>query len=274
MNLDNTMHKNEERKDVLRVPLVEGQREIIYNEIDDNGIADDVINIIEYTISSSNDANKFNIIVEALSPLIQDKAKLIVSKLYLFKRRPCKFNNNCKDPKCIFIHDNDKIFRNQDNKRKVEPEEAKRSRCDVGSHRSQEVILNRVDGSKHSEADLIDGVSRFGEIESVKKLNDIKWLIVFKDSESAKNLVNSRDVILGDGNIKKYYNVMENMKKYELNSLLDKQEDIINRLNITNNPDVEELKRIISRVKVLVKEVEGSTNGHEQKRTQAINFNN
>lgn len=271
MNQDNNMHKNDERKDILRVPLIDGQKDIIYNEIDDKGVADDVINIIEYTISSSDDSNKFNIIVEALSPLIQDKAKLIVSKLYLYKRRPCKFNNSCKDQKCIFVHDKDKINKNQDFKRKVEPEEVKRPRNDTQSHRSQEVILNRVDSMRHSESDLIKYISQFGEIESFKKLNDIKWLFVFKDPECARDLVSSRDVILDDSNIKKYYNVMENMKKFELNNLLDKQEEIINRLSQNSNPDIEELRRLFLRTKVLIKEVDVSNNGQDHKKSQTSN---
>lgn len=196
---------------------------------------------------------------------------MIVSKLYLYKRRPCKFNNSCKDQKCIFIHDRDKINKTNDYKRKVEPEEVKRPRNDASSHRSHQVILNRVDSMRHSESDLIKYVSQFGEIDSFKKLNDIKWLFIFKNTDSARDLVNSRDIILDDTNIKKYYNVMENMKKFELNNLLDKQEDIINRLCLNENPDVEELKRVFLRIKVLIKEADVCNNSHEQKKSQTTN---
>lgn len=256
MNSPNNMHKTEDKKDILRAPLIDGQKSIIYREIEDSGVADDVINIIEYTISSSDEVNKFNIIVEALSPLIQDKAKLIVSKLYLYKRRPCKFNNECKDKKCIFTHDKDKILKTPDNKRKTDSESTKRPKTESESTQNREVIVNRVDSSKFGEDDVLGYLSTFGEIESIKKLNDIKWLITFKEISEAKNFVSSRDPILGDNSIKKYFNSMENMKKYELNSLFDKQEEILKQITSNDIPELEELKRIILRIKTLVKETE------------------
>lgn len=252
------MSKPEEKKDILRAPLQSGQCEIIYDNIDDRGMAEDVINIIEHTITSSDELNKFNLIVEALSPLIQDKAKLIVSKLYLYKRRPCKFGNTCKEPKCIFIHDKDKI-KTSDNKRRIETEGSKRYKKEADVLNNREVIINRVDALKHTESDVVNYISQYGEIESYKKLNDMKWLILFRDSEAGKDFVNSRDAVIGDSSIKKYFNIVENMKKYELNSLIDKQEEILNKSELSNS-DLEEMRRLLVRMKTLVKEIEDQSN--------------
>lgn len=218
--------------------------------IEDKNVAEDVINIIEHTVRSSDNENKFDIIVEALSPLIQNKTKLVVGKLYIYKRRPCKFNNMCIDNNCIFVHDKDNLSDNLLKKRKIE--DAPRKFVPQNSSKSNEVVFNRVDSSKHTEEDIKKYASEFGSISHVKKLNDSKWVIIFDSDDSAKDLVESRVPVLGDENIKKYFNLVENLKKFELVNLIEKTEGLINKLD--RNVISEEIRRNICKIKNLVKE--------------------
>lgn len=267
MDSGNFIHKTEERKDILRAPLSEGHKSVIYTAVEDKNVAEDVINIIEHTIRSSESDNKFDIIVEALNPLIQNKAKLIVGKLYIYKRRPCKFNNKCKEENCIFVHDKDKNLK----KRKVDESIIKRVKT-FDSSRTKEVIFNRVDINKYNENDIREYANKFGNVVNLKKLNDSKWVIVFEDEESAKKLVDSRDLVLGDSNIKKYYNIIENLKRFELVNLIEKQEGLINQLN--NDSVTNELKRNLYKIKTLIKdEIFFNKETKINNNTQSLYFN-
>lgn len=271
MDTERTYQKTEEKKDILKAPLLDGQKHIVYSMIEDKNVAEDVINIIEHTIRSSDNDNKFDIIVEALSPLIQNKAKLVVGKLYIYKRRPCRFNNNCKDENCIFTHEKDNMMNNSYKKRKLE-EIPKRSNFQ-NSSKSNEVVFNKVDSSKYTEDDIKKYASEFGSVSYVKKLNESKWVIVFDSEESAKNIVESRIPVLGDENIKKYFNLVENLKKFELVSLIEKTEVLINKLE--KNVISEEIRRNVSKIKNLVKEESTATkeNNKTKINVQSLYFN-
>lgn len=271
MDIGNFVYKTEERKDILRAPLSDGHKSIIYAAIEDKNVAEDVINIIEHTVRSSESDNKFDLIVDALNPLIQSKAKLIVGKLYIYKRRPCKFNNRCKDDNCIFVHDKDKNLQ----KRKMDDFTIKRTKTFENS-KTKEVIFNKVDLNKHTEKDIKEYASKFGNVVHIKKLNDCKWVIVFEDDESAQSLVDSRDPVLDDINIKKYFNIIENLKRFELVNLLEKQESLINQLQ--SDSVTSELKRNIFKIKSLVKDEaffnkESKNNYTNNNNTQSLYFN-
>ncbi|WUR02249.1 zinc finger C3H domain-containing protein [Vairimorpha necatrix] len=250
MNSEKQFNKFEERKDILKTPLLDGQKNIVYSMIDDINVAEDVINIIEHTIKSSNKDIKFDLIVDALSPLIQEKARQIVGKLYIYKRRPCKYNNNCKDEKCIYTHDKDHLENKTGNKKRKIDELIRKTNLE--NTKSKEVIFNKVDPRKHSEDDIRLYAAEFGTLASLKKLNETKWLLTFEDEATAKLIVESRNHVMGDENIKKYFNLLENLKKHELQSLIEKTESLLNKLDKNNISD--EIKRNFIKIKQLIKE--------------------
>ena len=247
MEAEKNMQRIEEKKDILKTPLSEGQKHIIYSAIEDSNVAEDVINIIEHTIKSSISENKFDLIVEALNPLIQDKAKHIVGKLYIYKRRPCKYNDKCINENCIYTHD--KELKGVNKKRKLD-DMVTRSKPDVS--KSNEVIFNKVDSFKHTETDIKSYASLFGTLISLKKLNISKWLLIFENENMAKKLVESRTPVMEDESIKKYYNIVENLKKYELNNLIEKTENLLNQLD--RSSVTEEIRLNFNKIKQMIKE--------------------
>ncbi|OQS55116.1 hypothetical protein EHP00_292 [Ecytonucleospora hepatopenaei] len=70
-----------------------------------------------------------------------------------------------------------------------------------------EVICNRVNSHEHTHNEIYNYAVQFGAIKNIRALNKTKYLITFQDGKSASACVADIRPVLGDTNIKKYFNV-------------------------------------------------------------------
>ncbi|ORD94444.1 hypothetical protein ECANGB1_694 [Enterospora canceri] len=115
---------------------------------------------------------------------------------------------------------------------------------EMDKQKSREVIFNKVDDLKHSQAKLLEYVQNYGKLESFRRLNRGKWLWVFEDAETAVKLVMSTKHVCNDSSIKKYFNVYapefvkvdkNEMTKNDIQSLLKTQQELMERIEASRS---------------------------------------
>lgn len=203
----------------VRIPLAKPLRDMIDKEA--GAKAETVIDILEGVVPTLSPENMYGELVDALAPVIDQKAKSVVGKVMAYKRKPCRDGSSCRARGCIFLHDRD---------RREDGEEAGKRRR-VSEEENNEVIFNKVDESRHSPEDLKAYAARFGRVVNFKRLNAEKYLVVFETVEPASELMRCSEPVLGDGGIKKFYNVIDNLVRVELKKLFEEQESVTNRMS-------------------------------------------
>lgn len=235
-----------QQKQTVRTPLLEPIRAMIERDTGDK--AEAVIDIIEGVVPTVQSDNVYNDLVEALMPVIDQKAKTLVGKILAYKKKMCRTGDSCRVKGCIYLHERER----RNDASHVENDSPKRRRLS-DSVGNSEVIFNKVNETVHGIEELRDYASKFGNILSLRRLNAEKYLVVFDMSEAADRLVRSTEAVLGDEGIKKFYNLMDNLSKTELKKLFEEQEIIVEKmytefsLNLLN-----QLKNVNFRIKNLV----------------------
>ncbi|KMV65020.1 hypothetical protein M970_110610 [Encephalitozoon cuniculi EcunIII-L] len=221
----------------VKIPLVGPLRDMIGKEVGDK--ASTVIDILEGIIPTVPSEDMYGELVEALTPVIEHKAKGVVGKVMAYKRKPCRDGGECRAKGCIFLHDRDRRSGEgspgrlgQKGREEGDAGDAtgKRRRANEANENS-EVVFNKVNESRHNPEDLKAYAARFGRIVNFKRLNPEKYLVVFEDPSAACELVKSPEAVLEDPGIKKFYNVIDNLVKVELKKLFEEQEAVVDKMS-------------------------------------------
>lgn len=222
----------------IKIPLMGPLRDMIAREVGDK--ASTVIDIIEGIVPTVSPENMYSELVEALIPVIDQRAKGLVGKAMAYKRKTCRDGDECRTKNCIFLHGWDR--RSGEGPSGSSGLKGKEEGVDIGEtgpkrrktaepNENNEVVFNKVNESRHNPEDLKTYAARFGRITNFKRLNPEKYLVTFEDPESANELVKSPELVLEDPGIKKFYNVIDNLVKVELKKLFEEQETIIDRMS-------------------------------------------
>ncbi|KCZ78250.1 hypothetical protein H311_00722, partial [Anncaliia algerae PRA109] len=218
------------------------QLNMIKNTLSEGYTMEDAVKIIKSTINSSKQEVLYASLSEALEPLFKDKTKTVVGMLFLYKKKMCRNGDKCinKD-KCIFLHESEIDVAKSDRRSLVVDDNTKRRHMEDNN----EVVFNKVPFNLANEVLIEKYASKFGKVSSVKKLNEGKYLIVFNDPISSKNLMESKDPVMGDLTVTKFYNVILNSKPTEL-SIDEMFEEQNNLLNLSSNAllDVKNYNRL------------------------------
>lgn len=234
----------EQSKSKLAYPLPKPLVEYIKQEEPKLGLI--LISAIEFTIKESN--NHYIDVLKSVEPLLKENAKNFVSKLFIFKKRPCRAGNACTQPNCIFTHDD----MAEDSRQKhvhFDFSNVKKSKID-----NNEVVFNKIDESRFTLEDIREYANKYGVVNSLRRLNRGKYLIIFDTTESAQKLVDCAEMVLGDSMIKKFYNVNvmpdQYKKPVDISALLHEQRDILNRLSIFYDKELfEDLKEVTNKIR-------------------------
>lgn len=178
----------------LTIPLADTLVKYIKKEYPE--MAHIIISAVELSVKNSK--NHYLDVSRALEPFLKEKTKILVDKLFMFRKRKCREWPNCKVDLCLFSHDDD-----ENNKRQFgDSDMVKRFK-----ENNNEVVLNKVDELKYSVQQITKYASRFGLINSFRRLNKGKFLITFNSPEDAKKMIECTESVLKDPEIKKFYNV-------------------------------------------------------------------
>lgn len=216
------------------IPLQDGLKKILRNDLTECANVEEILALIEQTLLDSTDDEAYANLTEALTSNIGPQAKYIVSKIFIYKKKPCRDGSQCAREDCIFRHD----------ARKKMPEEIPTKRREnfdsvTKKYKSEEnmsntgVICNRVNESVYEITQLKDFASNYGNVINIKRLNPGKYLVTYEKPEEARNLVYTTEYVLGDPEIKKYYNIMEwGQTQKGINAILQEQEDLMDKLTV------------------------------------------
>lgn len=220
-----------------------------------------LISTIEFTIKES--ANHYADVLRSVEPLLKANAKNFVSKIFLFKKRMCRTGAACTQKNCIFLHEG------------VDELPTKRVTFELSSpkvfrNQNSEIVFNKVNESVFSIEDVREYAEKYGPVSSLRRLNRGKYLIIYDKPETAQKLVECTEPVLGDRDIKKFYNVnvqSDQYKKIDINHLLQEQRDIINKMNILYDSElISSLKLVTHRIRNYILTKEGKSDGKMPKK--------
>ncbi|EJW03923.1 hypothetical protein EDEG_01779 [Edhazardia aedis USNM 41457] len=225
-----------------------------------------IIKAIEIVVGT-NPANLHEALVINLQPFLNEQTQPIVSKLMLFKKRVCRDGPNCtRLDKCIFMHPNQNDQKNTKKRKNdvftnsytsnfnSDNSSASNNKRFKEEEKQTEVIFNRVP-EQFDFRQIREYASKFGTVKEVKSLKEDKFLIKFRHADDAKNLVLSKDIVLGDPQIKKFFNkYCRRTTEEDLIDLFDQQGDYLQKLIATgDNKDLlSKLIWITNRIKSVV----------------------
>jgi len=187
---------DESNRNKLILPLSPVLLNYIKHEYPDIGTI--IVSTIELTIKESK--NHYHDVMRSLEPLLHEKTKSFVDKLFMFRRKLCREGANCTSKFCLFAHDESELVISK--RSASETSFSKKPRVD-----NNEVVFNRVDESKYSIDDLTSYAKIFGSVVSMRRLNKGKYLVIFNTPEEALKLVESQEYVFGDSDIKKFFNI-------------------------------------------------------------------
>lgn len=216
-----TTKKNQDVLSFIVTPLSSRFKQYISSLVEKTD-SDEAISIIEEVAESNVGPQLFDSLIDKLQAVIQEKDELtsFVKKILFFESRPCKSGINCENftKNCVFSHDICK-----------------------------EVVLNHVKSSTAEE--IKNYCATFGPVKKIKRMNLQKHLVVYEKAEDALNLIKSRDPVLNDPKIKKFFN----KKTSNFNSLIAEQEALIQSVN---DPKIAtKLKINLKKFKDLISEI-------------------
>jgi hypothetical protein len=252
--LENCQENRSENKqaNTVRVPLIEPIRAMIHRDVGDK--AEAVIDTVEGIVSTSTSENVYDELVEALVPIIDQRAKMLAGKILVYKRKPCREGSSCRNRSCIFLHEGERRGKSYRTDEENDSRDGmyKRVKMDDPAN-NPEVIFNKVNEGRHDAESLKEYAARFGNVVGFRRLNAEKYLVVFDSADSANKLVRSSDFVLGDPAIKKFFNVMENLIRVELRKLFEEQDNLMGRM-FTNYSValLNQLKAVNQRIRTLV----------------------
>lgn len=197
IRVSDTARKPQENQTFIDTPLSESFKKYIRKIINKEDV-DSLIVIIENVAEIFVGSDLYKTLLEKLSPVYEDEseAKKIVGKILFYKTKQCKMGINCENiTDCVFIHDI-----------------------------SKEVVINHV--PLHLSEKLEKHCSNFGTVTTIKKMNPHKYLVVFENENDALEFIKDRETILGDDQIKKFFN----RKRSNLNSLMAEQDELVKSL--------------------------------------------
>ncbi|KAM0674193.1 hypothetical protein GVAV_002267 [Gurleya vavrai] len=284
--------EEEENKTNFTFPLPEGLKHMIFRELHKFTNIDhkEVMQTIEKVVEISEGNNLYNNLNTALTETLGEQVKPFVSRILMYKKKACRDGSNCKRKEnCIFSHKNDnKESENSDdwqitknnNKNNYEQENknyfkdnfernkrifnndlddnAKRRNLmndENDNFTYTEVIFNRVPIELCDVENIRYYAGLFGNVREVKNLKDGKYLIKYASHEDAKKMVNSQEFVMGNENIKKFFNKFaRRTTEDDLFDLLEKQDEIIRNMirSSENKEHMGKLSWITNRIKSVV----------------------
>lgn len=230
-----------------------------------------IISAIEFTIKESN--NHYNDILKALEPLLKEKTKSFLYKIFNYKKRHCRLGNSCSLQRCVFIHEKDNDIvdtseteslvkkkhkeQNYEHNNEQNYEHNNEHNNEHFNEHNNEVVFNKVNESKYNLEDIREYACKYGEVFFLRRLNRGKFLIIFKNSESAQKLIDCGNLVLDDINIKKFFNVNikieDNNKENYIFDLLQKQKCVLNELSINYEKGlIDSLKEISNKIRIYI----------------------
>lgn len=239
MEPQSEQHFSQTTNPYLRNPLPEGYKILISRECDNFTVdSHEVLNIIVSAVSSNDVYSK---IIASLTPILKENTVKFVNKIMMYKKKPCREGKNCKRGMlCIFSHE----FM----KRHAPP-----SSNNIDDN---EVIFNRVPSNLCDVEVIKQYAGQYGIVTDVKSLKEDKYLIKFSTHSEARSLMNSKEPVLGDYNIKKFIN---RARTEDIDDLFDQHDDVIRKLNETNAD-----KALLKRLSWIIGKVRGLVGGEDK----------
>lgn len=216
IKIADSYQKRYEKIRFIDTPLRTDLRSFIKNIVDEKD-SDRILDIIEEVAATEVGDSLFNKLVDNLCSFFEDEegTKKVVGQILFFKTKPCKNGINCdKISDCVFIHDI-----------------------------SKEVVVNHIPAPQHDE--LMIYCSQFGKISNMKRMNSQKLLVIFENVDDALKFIKSREPVLDNKYIKKFFNKVGS----NLNSILAEQEQLIQQ--VFDNGD----KKIALKMKIGLKKL-------------------
>ncbi|ELQ74108.1 hypothetical protein THOM_2971 [Trachipleistophora hominis] len=137
-----------------------------------------VLPVIERLCTDHVGTDLYERLNNELLPFLGEDTKKFVGRLLFYKKRSCRDGNRCQNLKnCIFIHDV-----------------------------SDEVIFNRVPSAFSDPHVLEKYAKEYGNVFSIKMLNQQKFLVKYDSVQSALQCINDQAPVLGNKEIKKFFN--------------------------------------------------------------------
>lgn len=217
----------------LRDPLPEGLKVLISRECDKINL--DPSSIFPLITSSSPSSDVYASLTNSLTPFFKENTPKFITKLLMYKKKACRDGKACKRGNlCIFSHNT--LKRNSPSNAGID---------------DTEVIFNRVPIDLCDIQTVKNYAGQYGIICDVKALKDDKFLIKYSTYEEARSLVNSKEPVMGDYAIKKFFN---KARTEDLNDLFDQHDDVLKKLSDSNADRglVRRLGWIIGRIRSMV----------------------
>lgn len=264
-------HAAENRKltNSIQLPLAQQQVKILQNAIPDNVDVGSVIGEIEALVKKTDPETLYNEVSAVLHPLVGEKTRQILGMLFMYKKRPCREGDYCtKGPRCIFLHENEKVSMDARPKRRLDAgDSVGNKRFNVGENR--EVIFNKIPFDLADDAHVLEYANKYGIVQEVKRLNEGKYLIRFEDPKSAQDLVDSQEPVLDAPVITKFFNVMPTRQEETLDTLFSDQQEALNNIyrSCSNKEHFSRLKYVCLKIQRKVEEMSGNrTKGTKETR--------
>lgn len=191
----------------LTLPLPNRLVQLINDNTRDKKKTDEIIAKIEEKSRIIRQEFLYNAVCEVIGEYISDNPRKIAGLLFMYKKRKCLSGDKCLNPEtCLFLHDFEQL-EGQEMESDGNYQEKRRKQTILSQNK--EIIFNKVPLELHDEALISAFASDFGPVESIRKLNEGKYLIKFNDYKSAQKIMMSTDPVMGNGAITKFYNSMQ-----------------------------------------------------------------
>ncbi|KAL6121362.1 hypothetical protein NUSPORA_01720 [Nucleospora cyclopteri] len=251
--MENTSSQKEKKE--IKAPLNDILVNFVKNEQPE--YSDFIVSTIHHVIKNSE--NQEEDLTNSLNPILCEKTKTFVEKLFIKNEIAAP-----KKPKKVTFVEEPEIV-NEGKKKEL----------------NREVVFNKVNEMEHSGEDIVNYAKKYGNVESVRKLNKGKFLVIFDCHESAKSLVECFELVLGDSSIKKFFNVYtpdlcmkpttnpikkQDSRKFDLVSLLQDQKNIIDRME--THKDISQ----ISHLRIITLRIRNYILQKEEKQLPSHNF--
>ncbi|KAF7683186.1 hypothetical protein TCON_1605 [Astathelohania contejeani] len=228
MEANSTVKTNNQdvRKPKIPYPLPDEYRLMIAKELGKYDNYESLLTIIE-EVASNPETNIFEGFVERLTKEMGNDARPFCSRLFMFRRRPCKLGVYCRrKDHCIYAHDN------------LPREGIRRMKS------TREVVINKIPADLYNDEAVGSYCARFGEVDELRKIKPGRYLITFAKSANAKDMVASQEPVLGHPDVTKFFNRAFKSDGDELIHLMNEQKVIIDELLKDSNVPEGALNRL------------------------------
>lgn len=210
-----------------------------------------IVSTVETTVRESK--NHYFDVMRALEPHLKENTKAFVDKLFMFRKKMCKDGENCARPLCLFAHNDEEL---SGVKKSVAQDSTASYSVKRTKTESTEIIIDDFDELKYTFNNLRDYLLSFGKISSLRRISKNRYVVTFDEQESALDMISSKESVMGDSTIKKFFNLnlsIDQNKKIDLAVLFEEQKRLMDKLNDYFDPSIlEKLDTVMLKIRSIV----------------------